>query len=136
MRFVLDCSVTMAWCLPTQSNAYAEHIIDYLEAHEAIVPSLWELEVVNVLLHQIRRKHISTHDAMEFFATLRTFNISIFPIEKLQIFSKVFTLGLTAQLSSYDAAYLQLAISQGIPLATTDKALKAAAKKIGVLLVD
>ena len=37
-------------------------------------------------------------------------------------------------LSAYDAAYLELAIRRGLPLATLDDKLKAAAQAVGVKL--
>jgi predicted nucleic acid-binding protein len=38
-------------------------------------------------------------------------------------------------LTGYDAAYLELAMRLGVPLATKDKALGRAAKRLGVLVV-
>jgi predicted nucleic acid-binding protein len=43
-------------------------------------------------------------------------------------------LGRTHGLTSYDAAYLELAMRRGLPMATLDKELKSAASKVGVEL--
>lgn len=48
--FVLDCSITMAWCFEDESNEDTDAILDHLQQSTAIVPSLWPLEVANVLL--------------------------------------------------------------------------------------
>jgi predicted nucleic acid-binding protein len=41
----------------------------------------------------------------------------------------------THHLSAYDAAYLELAIREGLPLATLDDDLRRAAARAGVVLV-
>ena len=45
---------------------------------------------------------------------------------------EIFVLAAEYQLSSYDAAYLELAMRAAVPLATVDKALLKAASKAGV----
>jgi predicted nucleic acid-binding protein len=47
-------------------------------------------------------------------------------------FSEVLAIAHTERLSAYDAAYLELALREGCPLATLDAALAACAKKPGV----
>jgi len=56
--FVLDCSVALAWCLEDESNEYADNLLDLLIDQQAIVPSLWHLEVMNVLLMAQRRGRV------------------------------------------------------------------------------
>ena len=48
--FVLDCSITMAWCFEDESNEYTDAILEKLEISTAVVPTIWPLEVANVLL--------------------------------------------------------------------------------------
>lgn len=50
----------------------------------------------------------------------------------LQTVGAIISAGREYKLTSYDAAYLELAVRQGLPLATRDKTLKAACKKCGV----
>jgi predicted nucleic acid-binding protein len=45
---------------------------------------------------------------------------------------KVLRLARAHRLSAYDAAYLELALRRGLPLATLDDKLKAAASALGV----
>lgn len=49
-------------------------------------------------------------------------------------FGDIVHLARAHQLSAYVAAYLELAIRRGLPLATLDDKLKAAAEAVGVLL--
>ncbi len=48
---------------------------------------------------------------------------------------EILSIGREQGLSSYDAAYLELAMRHGLALATRDNALRKAAKKSGVKLI-
>lgn len=135
--FVLDCSITAGWLLPSQANALSERALAILSSGEAtaIVPPLWELELVNIMLVQIRGKKLNTAAALEFFSCLEALPI----VKKTPTLSSpaaLLSLAEQALLSSYDALYLQLAITEGIPLATRDESLIQSAKKIGALLFE
>lgn len=137
MSFVLDASVTMAWCFETEATPYTEHVLDRMELGErAWVPALWRLEVVNALLKAKRQNRIGTQRAEEFLHELRDFTIEV-DHECLDIADgEIFRLGLKHQLSSYDAAYLELAIRRRLPLATNDNNLILAAKASSVSFVE
>jgi len=49
-HFVVDNSVVMSWCFKDETNRYADSILDRLTKATAVVPSIWPLEVVNILL--------------------------------------------------------------------------------------
>ena len=49
---------------------------------------------------------------------------------------EIFTLARTHKLSSYDALYLDLAMRKGLPIATLDKSLLAAAKRSKVPILS
>lgn len=130
MKFVLDCSVTMAWCFEDESNSYTESVLDsLLKGYEAIVPPLWRLEVSNVLLVAIRKKRIDPLIAHNFKNTLTTLPIKIDESANTRIFDTVFELGKELDLTAYDAAYFELALREKIPMATQDNAIIKAAKK-------
>lgn len=130
MRFVLDCSVTMAWCFEDESNAYTERVLDSLQnGFAARVPPLWQLEVVNVLLVGIRKKRIQPMMAHYFKNALTNLPINIDREASDRVFDTVFELAKEFELSAYDAAYLELATREQIPIATQDLALIKAAKK-------
>ena len=56
--FVLDCSVTMAWCFDDEATPYTNAVRDSLAEMQAIVPSLWSLEVANAAIMGERRKRL------------------------------------------------------------------------------
>lgn len=49
-RFVLDCSVALAWCFPDEKTKESQRVLESLKKGTAVVPSLWFLEVSNALL--------------------------------------------------------------------------------------
>ena len=77
MKFVLDCSVTMAWCFEDESNAYTDSVLERLHAATAVVPGLWHLEVANVLIVATRRKRLARADAERFLQLLSGLNIAV-----------------------------------------------------------
>lgn len=135
-RFVLDCSVTMSWCFEDEKSTEGDCILDSLmeEEQEGIVPSLWRLEVINVLRVAERRERLVTAQSLLFLDFLLELPIII--DETPQDFKDILLLSKTYELSSYDAAYLDLAIRLQIPLATLDKNLKIAASKACVPLMS
>lgn len=48
MPFVVDNSVVSGWYLAKQATPYTDAVLDRLRHDPAIVPPLWELELVNV----------------------------------------------------------------------------------------
>jgi len=50
-RFVLDNSVSIAWCFEEQATAYTDAILQaMIDGATAFVPAIWRLEVVNALV--------------------------------------------------------------------------------------
>jgi predicted nucleic acid-binding protein len=100
----------------------------------AVVPSLWLLEVTNILLVGERRGRNTVEQSKEFWETLQALPIEIEEYSLEQCSSSIFDLARTHNLSAYDASYLDLAQRRSLPLATLDKRLMAAAKACGVPL--
>lgn len=133
---VLDCSVTMAWILRDESmSEKADTILCLFEEKQAKVPTIWSLEVANVLCLTERQKKITAFELAEFKEFLSELPIQIDHDTSSRAMGSVYTLAKTEQLTIYDAAYLEIAIRENSPLATFDKALKNAAKRNGVLLL-
>ena len=130
--FVLDNSVAMRWLLESNKIAnqeYAEKVLKSLTVNGAFVPSLWHLEATNVLLGAEKREEITIGEVEGFISQLENLPIQVDPLTAHQSFSRTLALGRAYNLSSYDAAYLELAIREGMPLASLDKNLIKAAKK-------
>jgi len=134
---VLDNSVAMRWLLASQKPAdqiYAESVLRSFTTAEAIVPHLWYLEAANVLLAAEQRGEIG-FEAIQFFITqLEDLPIQVDPLTTHQAFNRTLNIARIYKLSSYDAAYLELAIRKDHPLATLDKQLTKAAIDANVVL--
>lgn len=133
MTFVVDTSVTVAWCFEDESTPATEAILDRLATENALVPALWALEVSNVLLVAERRRRITEAQAVRFIALLRELpiDVDVAPPDLTAILAT----GCRHNLTAYDAAYLILAEREGLPLATLDRGLREAARAAGVPLL-
>lgn len=132
--FVLDTSVTMAWCFDDESNSYADAVLGQLAESTALAPGIWPLEVSNVLVIAERRKRMTKADSVRFQELLQELPIRVEVSTPQRIFGAILDLARAQNLSTYDASYLDLAMRTGLPIATLDDALRPAAKRCGVAL--
>jgi len=129
---VIDASVAMSWCFLDESNAYSDIVLDALAEYEAYVPSIWPLEIGNVLLVAERRKRLSEADSTRFLALLKELPIHVEQEPPARMTTEILYLAREYNLSSYDASYLDLAMRKELPIATQDSALLIAARKVKV----
>lgn len=129
---VLDNSVTMSWCFPDEQDPYAQDVLRALPGTAAAVPTLWPLEVANILLVGERRGRITQADSATFIGLLEGLPIHIDDETSEHAMKASLSLARAQNLSVYDAAYLEFALRRGLPLATLDDKLKAAAAAVGV----
>ena len=136
-RLVLDASVAIAWCVDDESNALSEDVLDLLASGgQAVVPAIWPVEVANALLVAERRKRITTAQVTAQLGRIARLPILVEPTPPDRAFGAVLATARHHQLAEYDAAYLELALREGIPLATLDGDLKRAARGMGIKLID
>ena len=135
-NFVIDNSVVMTWCFKDETSQYADHILDRLEDSTGFVPSIWPLEVCNVLLVAERKKRIGEAGSTRFIALLSELPIIVEQESPERMIKDIFALARKHKLSSYDASYLDLAMRKGLPIATLDKNLSAAAKRSKVPILS
>lgn len=133
--FVLDTSVTMAWCFPDEETPETRALFARMRTSAAVVPIIWPLEVANVLLIGERRQRLTQAHVAQFIQLLHTLAITVDAGAAMDALSSVVALGQSHSLSAYDASYLELAIRQRLPLATRDARLRAAATRAGVSLL-
>lgn len=137
MKFVLDNSVCMRWCFGDGKRAelsYAERGLDALRQQNAVVPSIWGLEVANVLSRAEARGLLENQRSTAFLALLRDLRIETDTATADHALADTLDHARRYRLSSYDAAYLELALRWRLPLATLDVDLRKAAKRAGVAL--
>jgi predicted nucleic acid-binding protein len=135
MDFVLDASVSLAWFLPDESPSYADHVLDLLRNSQAFVPAIWPFEFANALLVAERRGRLAGAVARACLDRVRLLPVTVDRDSSLHAFGPVHALARQHGLAVYDAAYLELAARRGIPLASLDEPLSAAAIKAGIPLV-
>ena len=136
-RLVADASVTLTWCFEDEATPRTDALLAKLRTDdEAVVPAHWPVEVANALLVAIRRGRISREKEARFFQDLRALPIHIDPKSSENAFGRVFALAQQYGLTAYDAAYLELAIRESLPLATLDDDLRKASRAAGVSLVE
>lgn len=135
MQWVFDASVTMAWCFEDERTPATEALLDRLSTTPAIVPQVWPLEVANVLVVAARKNRITPTLRAQFLTTLTRLPIHLDGAPMQDVFSALLPLAETCGLTVYDAGYLELAMRLGIPLATLDRELGEAARRVGVSLL-
>jgi len=130
--YVLDCSIAAAWLFEDEASAATDGLLQQLQDASAVVPNLWHLEVSNVLIQAEKRRRITPVQSVSRLDLLASLPITTDDETPGRAFREILALARTQALTTYDAAYLELAIRRGIPLATRDKALVRAARKSGV----
>lgn len=129
---VVDASVALAWGFPDEAGAYAETVLEGLEGRAVVVPALWAVEIANALLVGERRKRIHQAQIHRFLTLLEGLSVVQDTQSVGVAVNSLLPLAREHKLSAYDAAYLDLAMREGLPLATLDNALRRAGRKAGV----
>ena len=135
MSMVLDSSATLAWVHSDEITEPIRHVFNLVGENGAWVPGLWKLEVANILEMGVRR---GRHDAAFRDSTLA--DLALLPIRvdtetDRQAWGATLQLSDRHRLTLYDAAYLELALRRGLPLASLDAELRRAAQAEGVAVV-
>ncbi len=133
MALVLDASVAACWAFQDENHPDAVLAFDRMRAEEAVVPSLWWFEVRNILIVSERRRRIREADTTAFLLNLSCLRIRV---DRTPEEDAVLRLARSHKLSVYDAAYLELARRERLPLATLDDDLRKAAGRAGVALIS
>lgn len=135
--FVIDASATLPWCFADEATQATNALLTRLRTgDEAIAPAHWPAEVANALLVAVRRRRISSQDANQFIEDLDVLPIRVDSTSNSLLRATVFPLAEQYNLTIYDAVYLELALREGLPLATLDDDLRKAAGAAGVVLAE
>jgi predicted nucleic acid-binding protein len=134
--FVLDCSVALAWFFADERSAYADAVLLRLPSAAAVVPALWHLEVANGMIQGEKRRRSTPAQAARFAEFLAPLPITVDRDTIGRAWSDTLHVARSFGLSAYDAAYLELALRRGLPIAAGDGRLKAAAAASGVALFE
>ena len=139
MKFVLDNSVTMRWLFGDGSHEdreYSLHVLEHMKNGQAgaLVPGLWALEMANLMARGEARSILDEARSSEFLSLLQRMDVTEDSRTFSQAFSHTLHLSRRYSLSAYDAAYLELALRLGLPLATLDRELREAQRHAGIPL--
>jgi predicted nucleic acid-binding protein len=129
---VLDASVALSWCFKNEATPTGDRILERLAEDAAFVPAIWHLEIANVLALSERRGRITPARSSEFIALLETLDVVVDDETPPRAFGRVLDLARGERLTAYAAAYLELAMRLGAPLASKDGDLCDAAERQGV----
>jgi len=135
MPFVLDSSVALSWVLPDEQPSRVDALCDRLIEEPAVVPAIWVLEVGNVLLTAARRDRITTAELERLAALLSGLPIETDTDGIAHGLDQVLTIARDNALTTYDAAYLELAQRRSLPLATLDRRLSRVARNLQISLL-
>jgi predicted nucleic acid-binding protein len=135
VSFVLDASVALLWLMPDTNPAgveYASAVLKALKESQALVPSLWPLEVGNVIAKLEAKNIVTEADSQRFVVLLGRLDIVTDPTTAGRALGDTLNLARRYKLSVYDAAYLELALRTSYSLATLDADLAKAATLAGI----
>jgi predicted nucleic acid-binding protein len=133
MNFVVDASFALPWALRDEATAATDKFLDSLgRGAKAFAPALWRWEIANALLSIERQKRASLLEVSGHLSLLQSLPVEIDESAASHAWSGTHSLARKHRLTSYDAAYLELALRRGLPLASLDRDLIAAAKAEGV----
>lgn len=130
-RAVIDASVVISWFLPDEVNGKYEDILNNIDKISIYVPSIFEYELMNILLNAEKRKRIDHPTALKVLDIVGHYPINVESSTSLRGENiKIFEMSQAYDLTSYDTAYLELALRLNVPLITYDKSLFNTAKKL------
>jgi len=134
LSIVIDASVALAWVFGDERHDAAWQVIERLRQAPAWVPAHFHLEVGNGLLTGLRRGHLTPEETRTAIVALGALPIEVELDTPSRALSESWPLAARHGLTTYDAAYLELAIRRGLPLAALDARLVSAARAEGLAL--
>lgn len=136
-RFVLDASVSLAWFLDSPVPSRAIRVRQsFSSGSRAVVPALWRLEMANGFAMAERRGALTASFAHRCLNDVERLMASVIDDAAYTISPRqALSVARMFRLTAYDAAYLESARTEHLPLATLDRALGEAATKAGVPLL-
>jgi predicted nucleic acid-binding protein len=133
--FVLDASIALAWCFADEATPATDALLERLADEEAVAPALWRIEVANALAMAERRGRLSVAGLTRSVGLLQRLAVALDPEGSERAFRELLDLARSERLTVYDAAYLELALRLGLPLASKDSKLRQAAAGLGLTVL-
>ena len=134
--FVVDASVAIAWCIEDEATPQTRSLLATAVQTGIIVPSLWFLEMTNVLRIAEKKQRLPAALVDERLVKLAKLIVTVEPIDGELACGIILALARKHDLTTYDACYIGVSQRLQKPLATLDMAMRKAAKKEGIKLLD
>ena len=131
---VVDCSVVICWCSEDEAPPFTHAALPQVARHTAAAPALLPLEVANVLATNLRKRRLDERRLTDHVDRLHRLSWELEPHDLTRSLGPILALAQKHGLTSYDAAYLELAKRRALPLAALDHDLATAAQREGVAL--
>ena len=125
-------TAALSWCFEDEATPESDLLFERVRNEGAVVPGLWHLEVANVLLQAEKRGRISPGDLAMRLELIAELPIATDTETATRAWREILALARTEGLTTYDAAYLELAMRRALPLQTKDGALIGAAERCRV----
>ena len=135
MSLVVDASMTVAWLFTAERAEAPRAVLRRVAVEGALVPSLWRLEIANVLRNAVRRKQCNAGYAERCLQRLSRLRIDVDFETDARAWGPTRQLSLAHDLTVYDAAYLELALRRKQVLASCDMALVKAGRNEGLEVI-
>jgi predicted nucleic acid-binding protein len=132
-QFVLDCSVSAAWCFSDEKNDYVDAVLEsFSKGYTAFTPPIWYIEMINLFRSAEKRSRLTRAASTHFIHMFSSLPISTLSVFEAGLDRNLLSIAGRYDLSAYDACYFQIAMEYAIPLATQDSALRRACEEAGV----
>jgi len=132
---VLDASLFIAWLVTEELPSANTRIYETVPANVLVVPSHWPIEISNALRSRMRAGQLSVTEFQSIMERFDQLTVHVHPPLELDEILPFANFALTHNLTTYDAAYVQLALGRNIPLATLDRAMRTAAQRLNIPLL-
>ena len=137
MNYIYDASFVGAIILPDEKNPDVDKINNSIDENDMIyIPQMLWYEVTNILNNVVRRKRISSNEVIHLYKVISAIKFTTDFETGINYSKKLWELCIKYNLSSYDAAYLELADRKKAVLCTLDENLINAAKTHGVTIIS
>src|SRR3954468_5028285 len=122
MSFVVDASIAGSWLMPDERSAAATQLGRRMLAEGAVALDLFRHEIRNLLVMAVQRGRMPEDLLWAQLARFENMPIRLAPagpsarIAQRALTHRLTQRALTHRLTAYDAAYLDLALDQALPL--------------------
>ena len=132
---VADTSLMISWLLNETDVVVAEDVYNLLAEETLLVPAHWPVEIGNALAVNVRRGRIPPELLNAIQERLNKLVVVVEDsVSPADIASLVGFAG-DHNLTAYDACYVQLAAETHAPLATLDRQMRSAARRLNINLL-